>query len=100
MTDVATDPFVENTRRSIDVINRDRQVARALTVAPAEGEDPKYTVEKLTEVLGLGRNAVYASMVNLKRRGFVEKEKTESRTPRWYLTELGTQYVGQLPAAA
>ena len=98
MTDVAIDPFAENTRRSITVIQRDQQIARALTVPPAEGEPAKYTVEKLTEVLGLNRNAVYASMVNLKRRELVAKEKTDSRTPVWFLTVAGAKYVAQLPA--
>lgn len=103
MTDTAVetpaDPFAENERRSVDVINRDRQVARALAAPPAEGEDKtKLTVEGLAEKLGLKRNAVYASVVNLKRRNFVEKERTDSRTPNWFLTEQGVAYVAQLPA--
>lgn len=101
MTDAAVetpvDPFAENQRRSVDVIERDRTVARALAEAPAEGEDKtKMTVEQLAEKLGLKRNAAYASIVNLKRREFVAKERTESRTPNWFLTEQGAAYVAQL----
>lgn len=105
MSDTATeappaDPYAENVRRSVDVIERDRRVARLLAITPAEGEDRvQLTVEDLAERLELGRNATYASVVNLKRRGFVEKERTESRTPIWFLTDEGRAYVAQLPTA-
>jgi DNA-binding MarR family transcriptional regulator len=89
-------PFVENTRRSIDVIERDRMIAKSIAVS----EEGKFTVDALAERLGLKRNATYASIVNLKRREFVAKERTDSRTPIWFLTELGRQYVEQLPPAS
>jgi DNA-binding MarR family transcriptional regulator len=92
-------PYAENQRRSVDVIERDRRIARLLANAPAEGEDRvRLTVEQLAERLEIGRNATDASVVNLKRRGFVEKERTESRTPIWFLTDEGRAYVDQLPA--
>lgn len=104
MSDTATeapvDPYAENVRRSVDVIERDRRVAKLLAIAPAEGEDRvQLTVEDLAERLELKRNATYASVVNLKRRGFVEKVRTESRTPVWFLTDEGRAYVKQLPTA-
>jgi hypothetical protein len=93
------DPYAENQRRSVDVIERDRRIARLLSQPPAEGEDRvRLTVEQIAERLDLGRNPAYASIVNLKRRDFVAKERTESRTPIWFLTDEGRAYVEQLPA--
>lgn len=93
------DPFAENSRRSVDVIERDKRVARLLSQPAPEGEDRvKLTVEDMAERLELKRNPTYASVVNLKRRGFVEKERTASRTPVWFITDFGRQYVEQLSA--
>lgn len=85
-----SDEHLENDRRSVKAIARDRLVIRALLDGPA-------TVERLAARLDLKRPGVYASIAQLKKRNYVEKQKTDSRTPTWSVTELGAGYVAQLP---
>lgn len=82
--------FSENERRSVAAIARDRLVVRALLDGPT-------TVERLAARLELKRPGVYGSIAQLKKRGYVVKEKTESRTPMWNVTDDGKAYVAQLP---